>query len=236
MTAPATGYVAAMSIVVEPGPLVIAGAGGLGRECVDIVDAINIDASTASDRIDLVGFLDDGPVDRELLDALGLALLGPTTDIEPEWRRYVAAVGDGSIRRIIAERLDRSGLTATTLIHPSATLGRLSTLGRGSLMCAGARVTSNVSIGHSVQVHVNAAVGHDSVLDDFVSVYPGATVSGNCVIGAGTTIGTGANVLPGVTIGVDAYVGAGAVVVNDVADRTVVVGVPAAPLRSPETT
>jgi len=43
----------------------------------------------------------------------------------------------------------------------------------------------------------------------------------------GCYVGTGAIILPGVTVGREAVVGAGAVVVKNVADRTVVVGVPA---------
>lgn len=52
-----------------------------------------------------------------------------------------------------------------------------------------------------------------------------------CVIGHDVWIGHGAIVLPGVTIGTGAVVGAGAVVSKDVEPYTVVVGVPAKPVR-----
>jgi acetyltransferase-like isoleucine patch superfamily enzyme len=65
------------------------------------------------------------------------------------------------------------------------------------------------------------------VLDDFVSVFPGATISGDVHLGEGVTIGTGANVLPGISIGRYALVGAGAVVTRDVPDGVTVAGVPA---------
>jgi len=52
-----------------------------------------------------------------------------------------------------------------------------------------------------------------------------------CVIGHDVWIGHGAIILPGVTIGTGAVVGAGAVVSKDVAPYTVVVGVPAKPIR-----
>lgn len=50
-------------------------------------------------------------------------------------------------------------------------------------------------------------------------------------IGAGAWIGAHVTVLDGVTIGRDAVVGAGSVVTQDVPDNTIVVGVPARPLR-----
>jgi phosphonate metabolism protein (transferase hexapeptide repeat family) len=51
------------------------------------------------------------------------------------------------------------------------------------------------------------------------------------VIGHDVWIGHGATVLPGVTIGTGAVVGAGAVVSRNVADFTIVAGVPNAPIR-----
>jgi serine acetyltransferase len=51
-------------------------------------------------------------------------------------------------------------------------------------------------------------------------------------IGDGAFLGVGSIVLAGVTVGDGAYVGAGAVVVDDVPDRTVVVGNPARPVRT----
>ena len=76
-----------------------------------------------------------------------------------------------------------------------------------------------------------ATVGHDCVLDDFVTVLPGARVSGSVHLAAGSTVGSGAVVLQGRTVGRGAFVGAGAVVTRDVAPGVVVVGNPARPLH-----
>jgi phosphonate metabolism protein (transferase hexapeptide repeat family) len=51
------------------------------------------------------------------------------------------------------------------------------------------------------------------------------------IVGHDVWIGHGAILLPGVTVGLGAVVGAGAVVTKDVAPYTIVVGVPARPLR-----
>ncbi|PRZ23453.1 sugar O-acetyltransferase [Flavobacterium granuli] len=59
-----------------------------------------------------------------------------------------------------------------------------------------------------------------------------ATISLPIVIKKGAWIGVGATILPGVTIGENSIVAAGAVVFRDVADHTIVGGVPAKFIKS----
>ncbi len=214
--------------------LVIVGAGGFGREVHDVVEAMN----AAGAGLDLVGYVDDQGASDELLARLGTSRLGgievlcSTGDDGPVAGDvgYVIAIGAGAVRRTIDERLTAAGRRALTLVHPMATVGGDNRIAEGCILTAGSRVTTNITLGRHTQLHVNCTIGHDSVLDDFVSVYPGATVSGNVHLGEGVTIGTGANVLPGVTIGAGAFVGAGAVVTADVDGGVTVAGVPARPI------
>jgi sugar O-acyltransferase (sialic acid O-acetyltransferase NeuD family) len=205
------------------GRVVIVGAGGFGREVLDIVDAVN----AAGGALVCLGYLDDGAVDHELLRRRGVELLGPSSALDRIDAAYVLGIGSGAVRRKLAAMLDSIGAEAATLVHPAATVGGDSHLSPGCIVTAGARVTTNIRLGRHTQLHVNSTVGHDSVLHDFVSVYPGATVSGSVVLAEGVTVGTGANVLPGLHVGAEAFVGAGAVVTRDVAPGATVVGSPA---------
>lgn len=203
--------------------LAIVGAGGFGREVLDIVDAINQSMITWDFR----GFLDDATESRDELIGRGFTVIGTPEKLTQVANHYVVAVGDGSIRESIVSRLSEVDALPATLVHPSSTQGAMNRVGVGCVLTAGTRLTTNVSVGVHVHINLNSTVGHDTVIDDFVTIFPGVTISGGVRIGKRSTIGTGANILPGVAIGEDCYVGAGAVVTKDVSDGLTVVGVPA---------
>ena len=208
--------------------LVVVGASGFGRESLDVVEAM----VAADEPLELVGVVDDGPAPRNLerLSARGVRYLGTIDD----WlgapslaSRYVLGIGEPATRRRLVARLDAAGVRPLSVVHPSATFGARSHVGEGTVVCAGAAVSTNVRFGRHVHVNPNATIGHDAVLEDFVSVNPSAVVSGEVRVGAGTLVGANATILQSLSVGEDAVVGAGAVVTRDSPDGVVAVGVPA---------
>jgi len=210
-------------------PLVVVGAGGFGRETVGVIEAIN--ASGPTPRFELLGVLDDGPTELNLsrLAALGVAHLGAIDD----WLQrgvaaaYTIGIGAPGVRRSVARRFDERGLGAATLIDPRAHIGRVGSVGEGAVICAGAEISTNVTIGRHVHVNPNATIGHDTRVGDFVSVNPAAVLSGDVVVEEGVLIGAGAVVLQGLTLRAGSLVGAAACVVRDVPIGATVKGVPA---------
>lgn len=208
--------------------IVVIGAGGFGRETLDIVEAL----VEAGRDLELVGVLDSGPSELDLsrLAERGTVYLGT----EDSWlpvssgdERFVVAIGSPSVRETVVRRLSGAGRRAATLIHPRAVIGSRARIGDGVVVASGVQVSTNVTLGDHVHLNPSSVIGHDAVLSDFVSVNPGAIVSGNVAVEPGVLLGAGSVVLQGLTVGAGATVGAAACVTRDVRPGAAVVGVPA---------
>lgn len=202
--------------------LVIIGAGGHGRETLDIVEARNDHEPT----YDFVGFCAAG-VDQELIDRRGAELLGDLDVVRELDAAYVIGIGTSEVRRDIDTELRATDRDAVVLVHPAASTGSDLRIAPGVILAAGSRLTTNVELGRHTHLNVNAVVSHDCVVGDYVTLSPGVLINGNVTLGEGVFLGTGAIVLPGRTIGPWARIGAGAVVTEDVPPGRTVVGVPA---------
>lgn len=209
--------------------IVVVGAGGFGRETLDVIEAL----IAAGEPLHLIGVVDAGPSDADLqrLAVRGVAYLGTETEWMSTARgdeRVAVAIGSPEVREAVASRWSSAGFAAVSpLVHPRAVIGSEAALGAGVIIASGVQISTNVSVGRHVHVNPGAIIGHDATLRDYVSVNPGAIVSGNVVVDRGALLGAGSVVLQGLTVGSRAVVGASACVTKDVLTTTTVVGVPA---------
>lgn len=212
-----------------PMQLVVVGAGGFGRETLDVVEAVN--RSLPSPMFEVLGVLDSSPSDADLarLAARGITFLGD----EDAWLKsgsragYLVGVGSPEARRRIDAKFLSAGLVAATVVHPAAILGSQVTISEGVIICSGVQVSTNVRLGRHVHLNPNSTIGHDSDLADFVSVNPAAVISGDVKVHDGVLVGAGSVILQGLSVGANSVIGASACVVNPVASGEVVKGVPA---------
>lgn len=95
----------------------------------------------------------------------------------------------------------------------------------------------HAKIGNYVRFHSSVHIGQQSIIDDFVRIYPYSVLTNdphppsNLVLGVKidkyAIVATMCCILPGVQIGEKALIGAGSLVRKDVEPETVVAGVPA---------
>lgn len=203
--------------------LVIVGAGGHGREALSVARAA---ARSGTEAWNVVGFVDDGPVDESLLAALGVPLIGGVDQLTAQRAAYVIAIGDGPTRQAIDLRIGDSA-TGAVVLDPTAWVGEDVELSPGVMLYPGSRCTTNVRVGRHSHVNCGATISHDCRIGAYVSISPGVLLNGGVTVEDRVFLGSGAIVLPGLTVGEGAVIGAGAVVTTDVAPAQTLVGVPA---------
>ena len=206
-------------------PLVIFGAGGLGREVLLLVQQLNAEHPTWTVR----GFYDDqAPATPTIA---GLPYLGTSADLAATTQPLAVAVAVGSPagRAAVVARLGSPQLSFPVLVHPRVALApqQRIALGAGCIIQQGCILTCDIVLGRFVLLNLGCTVGHDAVLGDFCSLMPHANVSGAAHLGAGAYLGTNATVIQGVRIGENTIIGAGAVAVRDLPANITAVGVPA---------
>jgi sugar O-acyltransferase (sialic acid O-acetyltransferase NeuD family) len=148
---------------------------------------------------------------------------------------FAIGIGENAIRQKVALRFAER-LRFTPLIHPSATFGQRQRHAieerQGAVVCAGVRFTNNIRVGHFTLFNLNATISHDVIVEDFVTVAPGACISGNVHLGYGCWVGAGAAINQGsntrkLRVGANTVIGSGSVVVKDCEPDAVYVGIPA---------
>lgn len=202
----------------------IFGTSGFAREVADIASEVGYQTVyIAKDQAELEAFGFEFEVmlehDLERLGNIHLAI----------------GIGENAIRQRIASRFaSRGGFV--NLIHPTASFGKgqraMIEASQGVIVGAGVRFTNNIRVGHFSIFNLNATIGHDVVVEDFVNLAPGVNVSGNVHLGARCWIGTGAAINQGTSdaklhIGPDTVIGSGSVVVKNCESNAVYVGIPA---------
>lgn len=206
-------------------PVVIVGAGGFGREVLEIFK----DQNRLERRWDIIGFVDDS---RQLHGKAvnGYPVLGGLDWLAGHYTadlRCVCAIGMPGARKKVVAELERIGARFCNAIHSSVIMSEFVELGEDVIICAGSILTVNIKIGDHVHIDTNCTVAHDVVIGSYCRLSPGVKVNGNDRLGEGVCVGAGATLVQQVSVGSWSTIGAGAVVVEDIPQNVVAVGVPA---------
>lgn len=205
----------------------IVGASGFGREVLWLINRINkVSNSDCIETFFIVDGIDKGTLINNCKVAGDINYLANNID---EYVDVYIAIGNSKNRKLIVDKLKKNKyLCFPNLVDPSVMIDdTTSHLGVGNIICASSVITCNVKLGDFVIVNLDCTVGHDAIINDFVTLYPSVNVSGNVIVGTCSEIGTGTQVIQKLEIGSQTIIGAGSVVVKDIVSNCTAVGVPA---------
>jgi acetyltransferase-like isoleucine patch superfamily enzyme len=154
---------------------------------------------------------------------------------------------------------DECSIGAGAVVYAGTTIGRQTmiadqafvrercAIGDSVIVGRGVTVENETTIGNYVKIQSGAYVTAWMTVEDHVFLAPGVYTTndnfmgrtperfkyrGGPIIRHGARVGANTTLLPGVEIGREAFVAAGSVVTRDVPPATVVMGIPARPLRA----
>ena len=203
--------------------LIIVGTGGVGRETAQIVEEMN----KVKKEWNILGFIDDN---KDLKGKIvnGYRVIGDRTYLNYfEKEVYVViAIANYSVKKELVKFLINQNVKYATLIHPSVRLNDTIKIGEGSIVYPGVIMTVNIDVGNNVIISPKCGIGHDTIIEDYVTLLWNVNVSGNEKIRQGATLGSGSTIIQGLEIGRGSFVGAGSVVIRDIEANKTAVGVP----------
>jgi acetyltransferase EpsM len=201
--------------------IVLIGQGGHSKVIRDMV--------LENKEYQLVGYLDDKFEELTISDQMCLGPISAAHEIIKYIKeiKFMIAIGNNIIRKLIFERLGLDHKHYATIIQKNAVVSRSAKIGYGTVVMANAVINADAQIGYHAIINTGSVVEHDNRLGDFVHISPRATLTGSVSIGDGAHIGAGATVIPNVQVGKWTVIGAGATVIHDIPSSCTAVGTPA---------
>jgi sugar O-acyltransferase (sialic acid O-acetyltransferase NeuD family) len=175
-----------------------------------------------------LGFVDDTP-EKQLAGAWGYPVLSRAALAEHPKAKVLAVPGGPQSYKARARIIGSLGIAAerfATVIHPTARVSPLATIGHGVLIMAGVVITSNAVIGNHVCILPNTVIHHDSSIGDWSLLGSNVTLASSSRIGTNCYIGSGTSIMNGVEIGDRALVGIGSNVIRNIRADARAVGNP----------
>ena len=114
-----------------------------------------------------------------------------------------------------------------TMIHSSCIIDKSAKLGKGTIIYPGCNIDMNAEIGNNCLLYNGCIIAHDSKVSNNTIFSPGVKIAGFCKIGKNIILGIGTIISDHIIIANDVKTGAGAVVVKNLDESGLYIGIPA---------
>jgi len=208
-----------MSLTLAIGGVVVIGGGGHAKV---VIESLRAGGKTVA------AIVDADPTPREVL---GVPVVGDDSAlVDLKGRGFdelFVALGSNRLRQALGDKARALGFSLINAIHPSAVISPSAKIGQGVAIMAGVAINADSRIGDLAIINTGAVVDHDCDVGAACHLGPASALAGGVTVGERAFLGVGARAIPGVRIGADTILGAGGVVVRDLPDAVVAIGVPA---------
>lgn len=197
--------------------LIIIGAGGHAKSCIDVVE----DAEYYKIQ-GVIGF--DHEVGRLFM---GYPIIGTDRDLDRIIKNYqniligVGQIKSPNLRLQIFNKACEIGFSIPTIVSKRAYISKSATIGIGTIVMHGAIVNSGAVIGQNCIINSGALIEHDAIVGSNCHISTMATLNGGVQVGDGVFVGSCATIKHGVKIGANSLIGMSANVKADIGSNII---------------
>lgn len=165
--------------------LILLGGGGHCKSVIDVAESAGYTILGILDKPEEVG-----------KKVLSYQVIGTDDDIDKyvDKAEFVITVGQiksSTVRRQIAERVEKAGGRFATIIAPDAVVSKYATIGQGTVILHHCVVNADARIGSNCIINTMVNIEHDVEIGDFCHISTGTMVNGTVKIGSDTFVGSG---------------------------------------------
>ncbi len=203
--------------------IILIGGGGHCKACIDVIEQEN--------KYTIAGIIDvPEKVGQTILD---YPIIGSDEDlpkIAEKYDNFIITLGQiktPNIRIELYTKIKALGKALPTIISPLAHVSKHSVIGEGTIIMHHAIVNSACKIGYNCIINSKALIEHDVMIQNHCHISTGTIVNGGVIIGAQCTLGSNSSIKENINITDNVTVGIGTVIIKNINQAGVYVGVPA---------
>jgi len=181
--------------------LILIGAGGHCKSCIDVIENEN--------KFKIVAIIDKKKNKKllkyKVFDEKYL------NEISPEEYSVIITVGqikNFKVRERLFNKVKKLGFHLPYIKSPSAYISKHSKIGEGTIIMHGAIINAGSTIGKNCIINTNSLIEHDVVIGDHTHVSTRATVNGNVLVEKKVFVGSRSVIKNNIKIGQGSIIGA----------------------------
>ena len=198
--------------------ILLIGAGGHARSCIDVLEEEN--------QFEIAGLIEKGESISN--NSLGYSVIGTDDDLKVLRKHYknaiitVGQIKSPKIRIKLYKLLKELDFTLPLIVSPHAYVSKHAQIGEGSIIMHGVIINANAKIGNNCIINNKSLIEHDAVIGDHCHIATGAIINGEVSVGDKSFLGSGGVIKQAISIGKNCVIGAGVVLKNDIESNKVV--------------